>query len=188
MYHRQPYSDAELIQQLRQGSEDAFTEIYNRYWEILFSIAYKFSKDKELACEIVQDVFMGLWNRRSEKIINHLSAYLATAARFEVFKQIAREKRREQILQNGPAPILALEGDETINAVFLKEFIHGEIEKLPEKCRLVFRFSREQGMTIPEIAQQLHVSNKAVEGHLTKALKILRRSLKDAYGWLFTLL
>jgi len=188
MFHHQSYSETKLISLLREGSDEAFTEIYNRYWEILFSIAYKFSKDKELACEIVQDVFMGLWNRRSEKIIRNLSAYLATAVRFEVFKQIARAKRRKHILQNGPAPILAYEGDDTVNAVFLKEFIQDEIEKLPEKCRLVFRFSREQGMTIPEIAQQLHVSNKAVEGHLTKALKILRRSLKDAYGWLFTLL
>lgn len=188
MFHHQPYRDNELVQLLRDGNENAFTEIYNRYWEILFSIAYKFSRDKELASGIVQDVFLGLWNRRSEKIIDHLSAYLATAVKFEVFKQITRAKRRKELLLQGPAPVVALDGDETINAVFLKEFISGEVEKLPEKCRLVFRYSRELGMTIPDIAEKLQVSNKAVEGHLTKALKILRRSLRDAYGWLFTLL
>ena len=77
----QTLNDQELIVFLRQGDERAFTELYNRYWNKLTAIAYNLMRDKSAAKEIVQDLFVGIWNRREQIEINNLSGYLATATR-----------------------------------------------------------------------------------------------------------
>lgn len=177
------YGDEQLLELLKISDDGAFTEIYNRYWETLFAIGYNFTKDKEMSREVVQDVFMSLWEHRTDNIVNNLGGWLATAIKFSVFKQLQRGRRRQEILEAGTTPALAVQGDDAVHALFLKEYINGAIEKLPEKCQLVFRYSREQGMTIPEIAEHLGVSQKTVDNHLNKALRIIRGTLKDAYIW-----
>jgi len=179
------YSDSQLIFLLQKANEDAFTEIYNRYWETLFAIAFHYSGSKELSEEVTQDIFMDLWNRRSAIVIKDLPAYLATSAKFAIFKQLLKIKRRKQLLEQGPAPVISLSEEETINARFLKEYLNGLVESLPEKCRIVYKYSRDEGMNIPEIAQAMNISDKTVESHLTKALKTLRSGLHHVKLWPF---
>lgn len=170
-------TDIELTACIRSGDELAFTEVYSRYWKKLLAIAYHYTKDKIVAEEIVQEVFISLWNRRNKVKIKSLANYLATAIKFSVFKQLARQKRRLDIVRSisEPAP-LSLDEQE-IDARFLKEYITGIVEQLPDKCRLVFKYSRDNGLTIPEIARQMELSEKTVESHLTKALKTIRLDL-----------
>jgi RNA polymerase sigma-70 factor (ECF subfamily) len=70
--------------------------------------------------------------------------------------------------------------EELIDARFTQDYINKLIEKLPEKCKLVFKFSRNAGLSISEISMELGISKKTVEGHLTKGLKALRLSLKNS--------
>jgi len=93
----QTLSDNLLADRLRSGDRDAFTEIYNRHWEKLLAIAYNHLKDKSAAEEILQEVFMSLWDRRYEVYLDSVAGYLATAVKFSIFKQISR-KRRQQLL------------------------------------------------------------------------------------------
>jgi hypothetical protein len=90
--------DNDLLLLVKQGQEAAFTEIYHRYWERLVATGYYYTRTKQAAEEIVNDVLMGLWLRREGLVIRSLSAYLGTAVKFAVFKAMARKKRREEIL------------------------------------------------------------------------------------------
>ncbi len=173
-------NDKELATCLKTGEEAAFNEIYCRYWKKLLAIAYNHSKDKSVAEEIVQEVFISLWFRRTHLEIESLEAYLATAVKFSVFKFIYKQKRRKQIEESfdTEGEISSISEDE-IDARFTQEYINGLVEELPLKCKLVFKYSRVKGLSIPEISEEMGIAEKTVEAHLTKGLKTLRLRLRD---------
>lgn len=172
------YPDERLVVLLRDDDQEAFEEIYHRYWDKLLAIGYNHSRSKEVAEEIVQDVLLSLWNRRLEIEIDRLGAWLATAVKFSVLKSLARENRRKDLLQLHPAEDADISFDEEIiQAKFLKEYVDGLVAGLPEQCRLVFVYSRDHQLSNKEIAETLNLSPKTVESHLTRALKTLRHLL-----------
>lgn len=173
------FSDSELVDSLKKGNEAAIAEIYKRYWRKLLAIAYNHTKDKVAAEEIVQEVLIKLWDKREGLQINSLPNYLATATKFSVLTAIYRQKRRSDIAVSVFGNTLHDFDDEKIYARFLQEYINGVVEKLPEKCRLVFKYSREEGRSIPQIAIEMHIAEKTAEAHLTKALKVIRLSLRS---------
>ena len=175
-------SDTDLLLLLRDGQESAFTEIYNRYWERLVATGYYYTRSKEAAEEIVNDVLMGLWLRRATLEIQSLPAYLGTAVKFSVFKAIARNKRQSQLIdgQLSAEAEAAAHNDtqQQLDALFMDEWLRGIVEQLPEKARLVFTYSRDQALSVKEIAGKMDLSPKSVEYHMTKALKALRDSIR----------
>lgn len=177
------YEDQELIALLQQGDAGAFTCIYDRYWERLFAIAYHFCRQKELSREIVQEIFMGLWDRKFIVDIQTLSAYLATATKYLVLRELRKENRRKRSRESH----LSFEDvhleEEEIDARFLRDYIRGQVEQMPEQCQIVYRYSREQHLSIPQIADILKISPKTAENHLTRALKALRLTLKTLRLW-----
>ncbi len=183
MTRYQQQTDADLILSLREDDNDAFAEIYNRYWKKLLAIAYNHSRDKMAAEEIVQEIFIGLWNRRKELYIDNVNAYLATAVRLSVFKQYVRQKRRDQITEQAADPVITTWDEENIYTRFLQQYINGIVEVLPEKCRLVFKLSRDEGLSIPEVARRMGIAEKTAEAHLTKALKVLKIKLNRPLLW-----
>lgn len=170
--------DHDLLLLVQKGKEEAFREIYDRYWERLVAIGYYYTRDKPVTEEIVGDVLIGLWNKREELAIHSLSAYLATAVKYSVFKAIVRDKRRQEIRAGLRQPESDNETEEKLDARFLKDFLEGVVEKLPEKARLVFKYSREDQLSVAEIADKMRLSSKSVEYHMTKALKLLREYIR----------
>jgi RNA polymerase sigma-70 factor (ECF subfamily) len=185
-------NDSDLLLLLRDGREDAFTEIYNRYWERLVATGYYFTRSKEAAEEVVNDVLMGLWLRRASLDIQALPAYLGTAVKFAVFKAMARNKRRNQVLSgqlSAEAEAAAHNDTEQhLDALFMDEWLKGIVEQLPEKARLVFVYSRHEELSIKEIAGKMDLSPKSVEYHMTKALKTIRDSIRKMTIFLHTFL
>jgi len=171
-------SENELLHCLQRGDEKAFTEVYNRYWQKLLAVGYAYSHDKQEAEDIVHEVLMRLWIRKHELAINSLEAYLFTAVKFSVFKSVMRNKRRRELLAKSFTVESPTDIEGKLEAHFLKEFMQGQIENLPQKAKLVFRYSRHDELTIEEIAGKMDLTPKAVEYHMTKALRSLREALK----------
>ena len=170
--------DDHLVSRLQSGDELAFTEIYNRYWEKLLAIGYYYTKDKQSAEDIVHEVMMSLWSRKMDIEITSLQAYLATAVKFAVFKAIARDKRRRDLFNEAITDKSSSDIEDKLEARFLEEYLQGAVEALPEKAKLIFTYSRADELTISEIAKKMDLTPKAVEYHMTKALRALRNSLR----------
>ncbi len=168
--------DQELVQALKKGSEKAFTEIYNQYWKKLLSISYRYLQDKTLAEGVVQEVFISLWNKREIIEIETLESYLATAVKYSTFKAIHKNNRHTQVEGSVSTSDFYVE-DEVIEARFLKDYLDGVVNTLPEKCRLIFKLSRESQLSNQEISSNLNISEKTVEAHITRAIKVLRVNL-----------
>lgn len=173
----QKYSDAQLLQLLNDSDEEAFTEIYNRHWEQLVDIGYYFTKDKQSVEEIVNDVFMRLWKKPGSLQIRTLREYLGTSVKFGIFKTLLKTKRRQTLFKNYAAPTLSIEEEQRIDAKFTAAYVNGIIETLPKKSGLIYKYSRQKGMSIAAIAKEMNMNQKAVEYHITKTLKLLRSLL-----------
>ena len=172
------YSDEQLVAMLRENNEHAFTEIYNRYWEKLLAVGYYYMHDKQAAEDIVHEVMISLWSRKKDLRIQSLSAYLGTAVKFSVFKAIIRDKKRRELLGSQNFPEYISDIEDKLDAKFLEEYLHGAVQQLPEKAKLVFSLSRDQQLSIADIAHKMDLSPKAVEYHMTKALKALKEKLQ----------
>lgn len=180
MFSYESLTDAELITHLKDGDHSAFTEIYKRFWDKIFTVAYHRLEDQTEAEEVVQDVFFSLWKRRdSLEIQFSLNTYLSAAVKYQVINRQSRRYLKGKVVELSDA--FDDEGVDTTQLWFsereLKQQLHYHINQLPEKCRLVFKMSREQYMSYAEIAKELGVSEKAVEANITRALKILRGKL-----------
>lgn len=177
------YTDEQLTALLKEGDHAAYTEIYRRYWKKLLLIAWNHSKDNLAAKDIVHDVFISLWERYAEVDINNLPAFLATSVKFTIYKYYQKEQRRTDLAaQNYQFETVANDEDK-LDALFLQEYVNGIVEKMPEKCRLVFGYSRNMGMKNSEIATKIQITEKGVEANLTRALRIIRGELKN-HGWI----
>lgn len=168
--------DNELLHMLRLSDGKAFDEIYQRYWRKLYAVAYYHLKNSSEAEDIVQEIFVSLWASREHSSIRSLYTYLATATKYAVFHYIGQPACKTtslEVLMN----IREAEYSTADNRLMERE-IQQEISRLPEKCRLVFRYSREEGLCNKGISERLNISTKAVEKHITRALRQLRMQLK----------
>jgi RNA polymerase sigma-70 factor (ECF subfamily) len=173
------YTDQRLTALLKKKDQLAFTEIYNRYWKALLAIAWNHSRQTAHAKDIVHEVFMSLWERGDQVDIQDLAAFLATSVKFRVFRHYQKEQRRTELAKEHYLFEELNNEPDKIDALFMEEYINGVVEEMPEKCKLVFRYSRQQGLKNSEIAQKLQITEKGVEAALTRALKIIRAELKN---------
>ncbi|HEY9197289.1 MAG TPA: sigma-70 family RNA polymerase sigma factor [Mucilaginibacter sp.] len=183
MFDYRTYTDDELTALLKQGDHAAYTEIYKRYWKKLLLMAWNHSKDDVAAKDIVHDVFISLWERYTEIEINNLPAFLATSVKFNIYKYYQKQQRRMDLAAKNYQFETVVNDEDKLDALFLKEYVDGIVEKMPEKCRLVFAYSRNMGMKNSEIATKIQITEKGVEANLTRALRIIRGELKN-HGWI----
>ncbi len=161
--------------------KQAFEEIYKRYWSRIFWFTYRKLKEREAAEEIVQELFVNVWNKRAAGRIQKLEQYLFSAARHRVIDYIRARLTHESYAEYHQT-FVALHHNDTEESVAVNDLSSALVEsldKLPEKSREVFRLSRIESRSIREIAALLNLSEKAVEYHISKALRILRSQLKD---------
>lgn len=183
------YANDELVRLLQQDDAEAFTEIYQRYWQKMFAIAINRLHDSALAEDVVHDVFASLWANRTEAAIQTIENYLAVATKYMVLTRLKQQARQQQLLQQAPTTVAV--NDEVELRMQQRQIlarIAEEVEKLPEKCRLIFKYSREAGMPVKEIARVLQLSPKTVENQLTKALRQLRVATRSFFMALFLFL
>lgn len=164
-----------------------FEEVFRSHFEYLTNFARQYVGDMDTAQEITQKAFITLWEKREE--INpklSIKSYLFTIVKNRSLNYLRDTKRyRSEVLDIDCGDIeVSLEEHHGVEEE-LKELIDKALATLPEKCRQVFEMSRFQQMKYKEIAEELEISQKTVEAHMSKAMKMLRLELKD---YLFTLL
>jgi RNA polymerase sigma-70 factor (family 1) len=163
-------------------TEKDFERIYNSLWRKLYGVAYNYFRDKTAAQEIIQEVFVNLWLRRDHlSEINDLEAYLFRSVKNKIYDQFDKIASEEK-LQKHLSLQLTEETNETKEEIEYTEtldIINHEIDRLPDTTKTIFRLSRFDRYTNEEIAGRLHLSGKAVEYHITRALKRLRLRLNQ---------
>jgi len=184
-------TDQQLVALIRQDDRDAFAELYEKYWDKIFAVAMHRLNDEEEAEEIVQEIFLSIWVRRKSLELSHsLATYLSVAVKYKVINHLAKKHRR-QLQMDELSDTLPEAENSTIDWLDEKELrarLEEGINKLPERCRIVFLLSRDENKTYAEIAEQLNISPKTVEAHISKALSTLRQDIKVALPLLFFLL
>lgn len=170
-------TDSELINLLKSNDESAFTEIYNRYWRPIFNSAYAIIQDEDNAKDIVQNVFISLWQRREVSNIQSLKPYLKQAARFLVLKTIRSNQTDSRFFDRVKEITSEILNDDPLIFKEQQKLIQSLLNSLPENCRETFRLSRDEGYTYKQIASQLNISEKAVEKRMSKSFKYIRTGL-----------
>ncbi|RZK08580.1 MAG: RNA polymerase sigma-70 factor, partial [Flavobacterium sp.] len=180
-------SDEDLVELLKSGEAPAFEELYNRYWASLYNAAAKRLSSGEVAEELVQDFFTSLWlNHAKLNIHTSFKHYVYTSVRYLVYNQYQKETVRRAYKEEKQRG-LVYEDNSTESLIAFKELnkvVNEGVERLPSKCRTVYELSRKEYKNNKEIAHLLGISEKTVENHLTKALRNIRLSLKDAMSFI----
>lgn len=173
--------DEELVRQLKFDDKNAFTEIYNRYWKLLFSTAQRITDNTDSAQDTVQNIFLSLWQRRHEVDIISLKAYLQQATRYAVLQAIREKQSDDRFYERLRILTSEIINDDPVIFKEQQELLKELLESMPENCTRTYLLSREEGLTYKQIAARLEISEKTVEKRMTKSLKYLRRGLNWNY-------
>jgi RNA polymerase sigma-70 factor (family 1) len=176
-------SDKELWRLVSQeGDRPAFEQLYRRSLHALMSVIYKWTDDAAEAEDVLQEVFLDLWEKRSTiRIRNEVFSYLYSMTRYKIFDRLREKQLTEKQAQ---AWTLLMEEEAEPATAFLEEelvsrevLVLSELEQLPAQMKRVYRLSAEQGKSIREIAEELLVSPNTVKNHLQKIRKRLRSAV-----------
>ena len=171
--------DKTLLLQIKEDDSLAFDLLFERYWEKLYRAANARLNDDAVAQDIVQEIFISLWNNAENATILNLEAYLFRAAKYKIANHIRNLKFTKEhldILDGIATP------GKSVNDIEYVEFEKGimqHVERLSPKCREVFTLSRFEHLSNSEIAARLGLSKLTVEKHISNALKELRSHLSS---------
>ncbi len=172
--------DRECITRLTQGDEAAYALVFRTWYAPLVRFVEALLRQRDEAEEVAQEVLLELWNRRSQLDPERpVQAWLFRAARNRALNVV----RHRKVVQQSEPVIASLTGesapsDTRVVEHELEAALHEAIADLPPRCREVFELSRRDGLRNAEIASQLGISVKAVEGQIGRALRALRERLR----------
>jgi len=176
-------NDQELIASLKQGDEIAYNYIFRHHWKTLYVQAYAKLQSREAAEEIVQELFMTLWEKRNELFIDNIEHYLRVALRNKCIDNIRKKvvKDKYWTYYRTFIPGYSNPVQDTVAFNNLMDAVETGLAAMPEKTKQIFVLNRLEGKSVTDIARTTHLSVKTVEYHLTKCMKFLRGHLKDFF-------
>lgn len=185
MSHFDVYNERELLEQLKSGSEHAFTRLFDNYRGTVYGVALKFLKSPALAEEIVQDVFMKLWLKRAEMVaVKQLDAYLFIMARnfiFDRIKKMAYEAAAQTSLTK-PEPSV----DDTeylVRQHQCEQLLQQAIDQLPPQQKQVYYYAKVLGLSHETIAEKMRLSKHTVKKHMAMALQAIKKHLDSCLNY-----
>jgi RNA polymerase sigma-70 factor (family 1) len=177
-------TDNELIEKLRIGDVEAFDRVYQRYAGKLYAFSLKYLKSKEEAEELVQSVFLKVWeNQKRLKKETSFKSYLFTIAYNEICNLFRRRKYQQNLITKIETESSEASGEteDQIEFQFVTEQVDQIIARLPEKQKTIFLKSRQEGKSTKEIADELGLSRGTVDNYISESLKFIRSNLKDKH-------
>ena len=186
----------QYVDLMKKGDTYAFEFLFRMYYPRLCSFSKKFLFDESLADDIVQNIFIKLWENRTSFECNSFESYIFKAVRNSCLNHLKHQKivsNYKVVVQKETRgeDLYYLDFMEGRSILHIREELYNEIthiiEKLPPQCKNVFKLSRLSGMKNREIAEELNISIKVVEKHISKALKRLREHFSDRVPYLVIL-
>ena len=170
--------DSSQWDQLKFGDKRSFEIIFKAYYLQLCLFSRQFTKDMDDAREVVQELFIYLWeNRERMKEIDSLQSYIYASLRFNSIRKFNSRPFKNTEIANIPEEELGIDFHDTIEYAQLQQAIFETIELLPPQCQKIFKMSRFERLTYLQIASILKISPKTVEVHMSKALRELHQTL-----------
>lgn len=175
------------IQNIAHSDYKAFSDLYDNYWDLLLSVALKKTGDIDISMDIVQDLFVDIWQRRSTlSNIEDVRKYLVTSLYFKVFMHFRREGVQQKHLssyiqfsedEEEKDFLQVLEGEIQHNR--LLSVIEESVEDMPERMRQVFRLKYYRSLSNMEIAETMNISLQTVKNQLMRSLQHIRKYLPE---------
>ncbi|MBD0825454.1 RNA polymerase sigma factor [Aestuariibaculum marinum] len=169
-----------ILKKLKNGDQDIFEKIYLEYHEILCIFLLSYTNDKNLIEDIVHDVFIKLWNKRKTvNITTSIKSYLYRSAYNKFIDTHREQKKQTEMLSSYyyTAVMQAINIDHSKKDDIVNK-LDTCIKSLPKKCKNVFIKNKIEGQKYHQISQDLNISLKTVEGHITKAYKLIKGCLQ----------
>lgn len=170
-------NEKNLLLQIAEGDEKAFTRLFRSYWNKVYTQALTYLKSSHRAQEITQDIFVKIWSSK-EKLpaVESFSNYLFILSRNEIISALRRKEKiftdpTDALLQGSLIPDQQLQFKET------NERVLKAIDQLPPARKIVFKLSRLEGRSYEQIGKELNISRNGVKDHIVKALNFLRTNL-----------
>lgn len=173
--------DSKRLSAIQKGEIKVFEKLFRDLYPALCGYALKILKDPDLAEEMVQEVFYAFWKRRLKLEINiSLKSYLYKAVYNKCLHSIEHQNIVNKYVKHAESikPAFEQPGD-SLHAGELYAVYKKTLQELPDRCRIIFKMSRNYGLKYHEIAEKLSISIKTVEANMGKALKAFRRSLAE---------
>jgi RNA polymerase sigma-70 factor (ECF subfamily) len=183
-------TEYQLLKNLATGDKKVFNNLVRLYYTSLCRYAIKYVRSEEQAEEIVQDVFLSLWERRGVLMITtSLEAYLHTAVKYRSLNHLKKKLATQELISDYEAYAHPSTNntEDQIAGNELAHLVTQAIRALPEKCRIIFDLSRNGGLTYREIATELNISPKTVETQISIALRRIKEFLGKHWDTLIPL-
>ncbi len=182
MAKKHVFTESELLEGLRSGSETCFSALYGLYAESLTRYANSKLASLDEARDLMHDLFVDLWTKREHLEIKvSIKSYLFTAARYKIIDYIRKNSSRqvyqkmlEQLNEFVDTP------DHLLELKDLQKKIDSAVESMSDRVREVYLLSREEDLSIPQIAEKLSLSEQTVKNQISSALKIIRKFVVSA--------
>jgi RNA polymerase sigma-70 factor (ECF subfamily) len=176
--------EKELLLQIAGGSHTAFREIFDRYFDRIYGVAYSLVKSPMIAEDMTQDIFLKIWEKREMLTdVQKLDAYLFRVARNHILNEF-RNKVKEQDFSEYLCNFFRETADNPEQHLIfteLEEVVSRAVEHLPPQQREIYRLCREDGLRQEEIAEKLQISVNTIKQHMNRALKFIRHYYLSHY-------
>lgn len=170
-------NDSILLKQLRDGNEDAFDFFYQKYSIQIYRKLYKMTKVSSLSEELLQDVFVKIWEKRHlvdpEKPFKSYLFQIAQNLMYDFYRKVAREERLQQKIKQTFSELQYVT-EESLNLKDTQQILTRAINNLPPQQRLVFQLCKMEGKSYEEVGTTLGVSTSTINGHIVKATKSIK--------------
>lgn len=179
-------NEKELLLLVAHGDKEAYRRLFTHYWDKVFSTALLFTKSKEIAQDLAQDIFAHIWVKK-EKLtdVDHFEAYLFITSRNLIIDRLRKKvfsPDNESYLQTYFEQERLLAPDFQMELKEMEAIIHKGMRGLPYRQRVAFYLSRIKGMKHKEIALRMGISQESVKSHIVRASGTLRKYLTEHSG------